>query len=150
VVLENQAAYVAGWLKKLRDNRKLLIQAILPVFCMRVTVEAVRSLAIILVALLLPIGMSAPLAMTCSTTACCGTNCSRNTPVNQLSCCKTPVAPDKATSEVQDVQHFESIRSMPVAAAIVAISHFRSIVVPHRYSPPDRLVSLAFLCSRQI
>ncbi len=27
VVLENQAAYVAGWLKKLRDGRKLLIHA---------------------------------------------------------------------------------------------------------------------------
>jgi antirestriction protein ArdC len=27
VVLENQAAYVAGWLKKLRDDRKLLIHA---------------------------------------------------------------------------------------------------------------------------
>ena len=26
-VLENQAAYVAGWLKKLRDDRKLLIYA---------------------------------------------------------------------------------------------------------------------------
>ena len=26
-VLENQAAYVAGWLKKLRDDRKLLIHA---------------------------------------------------------------------------------------------------------------------------
>jgi antirestriction protein ArdC len=25
-VIENQAAYVAGWLKKLRDDRKLLIQ----------------------------------------------------------------------------------------------------------------------------
>jgi antirestriction protein ArdC len=26
-VLENQAAYLAGWLKKLRDDRKLLIHA---------------------------------------------------------------------------------------------------------------------------
>ncbi len=26
-VLENQAAYIAGWLKKLRDDRKLVIQA---------------------------------------------------------------------------------------------------------------------------
>jgi antirestriction protein ArdC len=26
-VLENQVAYVAGWLKKLRDDRKLLIHA---------------------------------------------------------------------------------------------------------------------------
>ena len=26
-VLENQAAYAAGWLKKLRDDRKLLIRA---------------------------------------------------------------------------------------------------------------------------
>jgi hypothetical protein len=25
VVIDNQAAYVAGWLKKLRDDRKLLI-----------------------------------------------------------------------------------------------------------------------------
>jgi len=26
-VIANQAAYVAGWLKKLRDDRKLLIRA---------------------------------------------------------------------------------------------------------------------------
>jgi antirestriction protein ArdC len=26
-VLENQAAYVAGWLKKLRDDRKLVVHA---------------------------------------------------------------------------------------------------------------------------
>ena len=26
-VIENQASYVAGWLKKLRDDRKLLIHA---------------------------------------------------------------------------------------------------------------------------
>jgi len=26
-VLENQAAYIAGWLKKLRDDRKLLVHA---------------------------------------------------------------------------------------------------------------------------
>jgi len=26
-VIENQAAYVGGWLKKLRDDRKLLIHA---------------------------------------------------------------------------------------------------------------------------
>ena len=26
-VIENQSAYVAGWLKKLRDDRKLLIHA---------------------------------------------------------------------------------------------------------------------------
>jgi antirestriction protein ArdC len=27
-VVENQAAYVVGWLKKLRDDRKLLIHAV--------------------------------------------------------------------------------------------------------------------------
>ena len=27
VVIENQAAYVAGWLSKLRDDRKLLVYA---------------------------------------------------------------------------------------------------------------------------
>ena len=27
VVIENQAAYVAGWLKKLRDDRKLIVRA---------------------------------------------------------------------------------------------------------------------------
>ena len=26
-VLENQAAYIAGWLKKLRDDRKLVVHA---------------------------------------------------------------------------------------------------------------------------
>ena len=97
--------------------------ALLPVSCGPTTVEAVRFLAVILVALLLPLSMSAPSAMACSTTACCGPNCSSNTPVNQLSCCKAPVAPDRATSQARDTQHFDSIARMPVAAVILAISH---------------------------
>ena len=69
----------------------------------------VRFLAIILIALLLPLSLSAPSAMACPTTACCGPNCSSTTPVNQLSCCKAPVAPDRATSQARDTQHFDSI-----------------------------------------
>jgi hypothetical protein len=70
--------------------------------------------------------------------------------VNQLSCCKAPAALDRATSQAQDAQHYDSIASMPVAAVIIAISHLRNNVMAHGYSPPDRLASLAFLCSRQI
>jgi hypothetical protein len=110
----------------------------------------VRFLAILLIAFLLPLSMSAPSAMACSTRACCGANCSRSAPANQLSCCKAPVAPDKAPSQAQDAQHFDSIASMPVAAVIIAISHLQHNVIAHGYSPPDRLASLALLCSRQI
>src|SRR5208337_214865 len=124
--------------------------ASLPVLCSRVKVCVVRFLAIFIVALLLLVSLNAPSAMACSTTACCGPNCSSNAPVNQLSCCKRPVAPDRATIQARDTQHFDSIGSMPVAAVIVAISHSRSTVVARGYSPPNRLVSLALLCSRQI
>ena len=124
--------------------------ALLPVFCGPAMVEGVRSLAIILVALLLPLSMSAPSAMACSTTACCGPNCSSNAPVNRLSCCKAPVAPDRATSQARDAQHFDLIARMPVAAVTLAIFHPQNIVDVRGYSPPDRLASLALLCSRQI
>jgi hypothetical protein len=111
---------------------------------------AVRFLTICLIALLLPLSMPAPSAMACSTATCCGPNCSRNAPANQLSCCKAPAAPDKATTQAQDARHFDSIASMPVAVAIIAISRLRNNVIAHGYSPPGRLASLALLCSRQI
>jgi hypothetical protein len=110
----------------------------------------VRFLAIILIALLFPLSVSAPSVTACSTRTCCGQNCSSVAPVNQLSCCKASGAPDRATSQAPETRHFDSIRSMPVVAVIVAISHLRNIVVARGYSPPDRLASLAFLCSRQI
>jgi len=109
-----------------------------------------RLFAIVLAILVLPFSISVPSAMACATPACCGPNCSNNAPVNQLSCCKTPVAPDRATNQARDTQHFDSVGSMPVAAVIVAISHSRNTVVASGYSPPGRLVSLALLCSRQI
>ena len=123
---------------------------LLPVSCSRGTVSIVRVLALLLIALLLPFSMSAPSGTVCFTTACCGANCSRSAPVNQLSCCPAPVAPDKATSQAQDAQRFDSIASMPVAAVIIAISDLQNTLVARRYSPPNPLVSLALLCSRQI
>jgi hypothetical protein len=110
----------------------------------------VRFLAIFLIALLLPLSMPAASAMACSTTACCGPNCSSNAPVNQLSCCKAPAAPDRATSQARDAQHFDSIARMPVAEVALAIFHPQNTVDVRGYSPPNRLASLALLCSRQI
>src|SRR5271168_5394608 len=110
----------------------------------------VRFLAIVLASLLLPLGLSLPSAMACSTTACCGPNCSSVAPVSHLSCCKAPVAPDRATNQARAAQHFDSLGSVPVTAATLAISHLRNIVVARGYSPSDRLASLALLCSRQI
>jgi hypothetical protein len=107
----------------------------------------VRLLAIFLIALLLPLSVSAPSIAACSMTACCGANCSSIAPVSQLNCCEAPTAPDRATDQAQAAQHFDSVGSMP--AVTIAISHLRNIVV-HGYSPPDRLASLALLCSRQI
>jgi len=124
--------------------------ASLPVLCSRINVCVVRSLAIFIVVLLLPVSLNAPSAMACPTKACCGPNCLSNAPVNQLSCCKRPVAPDRVTIQARDTQHFDSIGNMPVVVSIVAISHSRSTVVAQGYSPPDRLISLALLCSRQI
>ena len=63
----------------------------LPVLCRRVKVCVVRSLAIFIVALLLPVSLNVPSAMACSTTACCGPNCASKAPVIQLSCCERPV-----------------------------------------------------------
>lgn len=124
--------------------------ALLPAPCSRVRVVVVRFLAIILVALLLPCSMSAPSATACPTMACCGTNCSRSAPVNQLRCCQPPAVPDKATNQARGAQHCESIRSLPVTAVIAAISHVRSSAISHGYTPPHSLRSLALLCSRQI
>jgi len=110
----------------------------------------VRFLAIILIALLLPLSMSVPSATACYTPACCGANCSRSAPVDQLSCCKAPVAPDRASNQARDGQHFDSIASMPVAAVIIAISYSQDTVIAGGNPAANPLVSLALLCSRQI
>jgi hypothetical protein len=115
-----------------------------------VRLAGVRFLAIILIALMLPMSLSAPSAMACSTTACCGPNCSERAPLNQVTCCKAPIAPDKAPNRARGAQHFDSYGSMQLTSVTVAISHLRNIVVARGYSPPDRLASLALLCSRQI
>jgi hypothetical protein len=123
--------------------------ASLPIQCSRVMVVLVRFLALILIALLLPLGLSVESAMACSRTACCA-NCSKNAPVNQLNCCKAPAVPDKATNQARDAQHFGSIGSLPATGVKAAISPVRSLAVSQGYSPPNRLLSLALLCSRQI
>jgi hypothetical protein len=113
-------------------------------------VVVVRFFAMILIALLLPLSVSAPSVMACSTTECCGADCSRSIPVNQLNCCKAPSAPDRATNQARDPQHSDTFMSMPAPALIIAISHLQNTVVTREYSPPDRRASLALLCSRQI
>src|ERR1700722_6415520 len=123
---------------------------LLCVLVIRVTVMLVRFIAILLVAVLLPLSFSLPSAMACSTTECCGANCAPGSPVSAVNCCKAPVAPDRAVSQAQDAHHFDSIATMPVAGVIVAISHLQRTVVARGYSPLDRPPSLALLCSRQI
>lgn len=108
-----------------------------------------RVLALILIVLLLPLSVSAPSVTACTTTACCA-NCPKTAPMNQLNCCKTPTAPDKATSQARDADHLDSIGSLPATAVITAISCVLSTAFTRGYSPPDRLLSLALLCSRQI
>jgi hypothetical protein len=110
----------------------------------------VRSIAVILIALLLPLSLCAPSAMACSTAAACCANCPKTAPMNQLNCCKTPTAPAKATSQARNADHFDSIGSLPATAVMTAISYVRSTVITSGYSPPSRLLSLALLCSRQI
>lgn len=136
-----------GWhLDAVRSN----LSAPLPIICLAATVMNVRLLAILLVALLLPLSMSAPSAMACSRTACCGPNCSSDAPVNQISCCKAPVAPDRATSQAPEAQHLDSIARIPLATVTFAIFLPQNIVGVRGYAPPNRLASLALLCSRQI
>jgi hypothetical protein len=116
----------------------------------RATVMTVRFVVILLVAVLLPLSFSVPSVMACSTTECCGANCSPSAPVSQVNCCKAPVAPDRAASQAQDAHHFDSIARMPAAGVIIAISHLQNTVVARGYPPPDRPASFALLCSRQI
>lgn len=109
-----------------------------------------RFLGIILAILLLPFSMSVSSAMACPTPACCGPNCSSNAPVNQSSCCQVPAVPDRATNQARSVQHFDSVGSLPASAVITTISQLRNTPITSRYSPPDHVLSLALLCSRQI
>ena len=114
------------------------------------TLLVVRVFALILVVLLLPMSISAPSATACSTTVCCGATCPSSAPVNQVSCCQTSPAPDRAIGQSRAAQHFSSIGNMPVVAIMATNSHVRSTVISRGYSPPDRLLSIALLCSRQI
>jgi hypothetical protein len=124
---------------------------LLRLLLLRATVKTVRFIAILLIAALLPLSsFSVPSVMACSTTDCCGTNCSPGAPVSEVNCCKAPVAPDRAISQAPDAQHFDSIATMPAAGVIIAISHLQNTVVARGYSPPDRPASFALLCSRQI
>jgi hypothetical protein len=116
----------------------------------RANVMGVRFLAILLAALMLPVGFNASAGTTCSTPACCGADCAPSGPVSQVNCCRAPSAPDRATSQAQDAHHFDSIGRVPVAEVAIAISHLRNIVVARGYPPPDHPASLALLCSRQI
>src|ERR1700722_13767499 len=118
--------------------------------CSRVRVALVSFLARFLIILLLPISVSVSSGTLCTTTACCGPNCARSAPVNQVSCCQASTLSDKATNQVRDTQYFESIGRLPAVAMIIAIPHLRPLAINHGYSPPDPLVSLALLCSRQI
>jgi predicted MFS family arabinose efflux permease len=116
----------------------------------RVKVFIVRFLAIFLAVLLLPFSMNLPSATACSAQECCGANCSPGAPLSQVNCCKAPLTSDRAGSQAQDAHFFDSIAGAPLARMIVAVSHLQKSVVAHGYSPPDRLASLALLCSRQI
>jgi hypothetical protein len=113
-------------------------------------VSTVSVLARLLIILLLPISMSVSSGTLCITPACCGPNCARGAPVNQLSCCQSSTLPDKATNQARDTQSFESIGGLPAVAMIIAIPHIGPTTTVHVYSPPHLLVSLALLCSRQI
>jgi hypothetical protein len=110
----------------------------------------VRFFAIALIVLLLPLRLSMPEVKACSTSACCGPNCSESASANQVSCCKAPLPPDRAINPARDTRHFDSIATMPAVAVTIAIAHLQNTLVARGYSPPDRLASLALLCSRQI
>jgi predicted MFS family arabinose efflux permease len=116
----------------------------------RVKVFIVPFLAIFLAILLVPFSMNLPSATACSAQDCCGANCSPGAPLSQVNCCKAPLTSDRAGSQAQDAHFFDSIAGAPLARMIVAVSHLQKSVVAHGYSPPDRLASLALLCSRQI
>jgi hypothetical protein len=70
--------------------------------------------------------------------------------MNQVSCCQAPAASDKATSQARNAQHLDSFARLPVVANLTAISALRDFATIHRFAAPDRLASLALLCSRQL
>jgi hypothetical protein len=110
----------------------------------------VRFLAIILIALLLPLSMSVTSAAACSQMECCEANCSAATQSDWLSCCHASVAPDKAANQARDAQHLDSIENPLATAIFTAIPAARIAVIARGYSSPDRPPSIALLCSRQI
>lgn len=116
----------------------------------RAKVFIVRFVAIFLAILLLPFSMNLPSATACPTPECCGANCSPGAPLSQVNCCKSPLRSDRVGSQTQDAHFFDLIAGAPPARVIIAVSHLQKSVVAHGYSPPDRLASLALLCSRQI
>ena len=70
--------------------------------------------------------------------------------MNQVSCCQAPPASDKATNTARDAQHLDSFARLPVVANLSAISALRDFAIVHKFAPPDRIASLALLCSRQL
>jgi hypothetical protein len=130
-------------------SRPLTIELLL-VQCDETTLVQVRLLAILLIALLLPLGMSTPSVTACSASACCGASCPSNAPVNQVSCCQAPAATDRATNQAPAVEHFESIGMLTATASIILISNVRRTAISDRYIAPGPPLSLALLCSRQI
>ena len=110
----------------------------------------VRFLAILLVALLLPLSLSAPSAMACSTNGVLRRELFDERSGESGELLQGAGGTGQSDQPSADAQHFDSIASMPVAGVIVAISHLQNTVVARGYSPPDRLASLALLCSRQI
>src|SRR5258708_17690067 len=122
----------------------------LPLLRGRNTVAVVRFLTAILITVLLLFSTVTPSATACATTACCGATCARSAPVNQVSCCQAPAASDTATNQARNAQHLDSFARLPVVTNITAISALRDSAIIHRFVPPDRLVSLALLCSRQL
>ena len=111
---------------------------------------AVRLIAIILIALLFPLTVSVPSVAACSTATCCGETCSDSIPADQFSCCGAPATSDWAINQACETPQLASVGYEPVATWLVAISPSRNVVHTREHSSPDRLASLAFLCSRQI
>ena len=70
--------------------------------------------------------------------------------MNQVSCCQAPADSDKATNQARTSQHLDSFGRLPVVTNLTAISALRDFAIIHRFAPPDPLVSLARLCSRQL
>jgi len=126
------------------------MQARLPKHQAWSSVSPVRVIAALLIAIVVPLNLGAACTMANPVAAAHCANCPMSAPGNRVNCCHAPTVPDLATGQAQSTQHLDTVATLPVMAALSVASRPHIRAIADGFSPPDRLASLAILCSRQI